>query len=1232
VKRDPLTSEFPDSFDSLLRAAADVSDVPLSAPLMLKPLCPGASLADGRFRICRLIGQGGMGAVYEVEDCDTRARVALKVLNRVEPRAIKRFKDEFRILADTLHPRLVRLRDLFMENGIWFFTMDLIQGSTLSAHLARVGPVGSAERECELRRLMSELVDGVAAIHATGHLHRDLKPANVLVAHDGRLVIVDFGLVGDLSSAHAGGGTLPVVGTASHMAPEQARGEPATAASDWYAVGTIAYEALTGQTPFEGDSSEVLLRKRRSEEIRLFSDEDRWPADLVALCRGLLAPDPAKRPDHTAILRLLGNGGASRPIAGAEPRFVGRLHELATLDRAFDRAHDGALAVCRVSGAPGIGKTALVREFLRRAASERSAVVLCGRCYEREATPFKLLDGLVDSLSESIARHVPAARTGLSPLGSLFPGLETAAPRASGRTMTDAEARSRAVHAFRTGLTTLASVGTVILHVDDVHWCDADGVGLLDEMLEAPAPPALVILTQRDEETSDPLRALWRAKFLLHALVVDVHVAALSSADVAALVQAIAGRDHSFDAGAIALESGGSPYFAAEMIRHALEQNTRAAPAGAAETPTLGRTILARCENLPSSARRVLDALSVCEGPLPLQLLEAAIGLDDVELCVAALRSASFVRTRRLRDTPSVEPYHDRVREVIQRALTDSERRALHRGFARAFEEVAPHAWESLLHHSEGAGDFAKATLYAIRSAERASQAQAFEQAANLYRRALRHDTWNPDQERELYERLADALALCGHNAAAAEAYDRAASGNASADRIRLRMLTATQLLCSGNVLLGLERFSESIGYLGVEIPEVSEQFSRIAANLQQALVEASALRYRDEASADPQHLLRVDACWWAVKGLNSVYDPAAQFLASVHLLEAVRAGEPMRIARGAYAVAIAAAAPQLEDLIPIVSALMQIGDASAARAPSANTRFWRDYSLAMQFHFAFDVHRAAAHIEAAFEHASSGGHGLETEMAMLSSVEVLTLHSLFQKPVELGRSEIWKRDALRRGDRNLAAFMRTLDSHWWLTDTPEIFRVDLLALLAELSTTTGDDNLLVLLIHAVLASVERYQGLASEAFARTAPVIERVRASRYWTIPKTRADFSVEYLASAIAYAEQSRQPLPSAAEAVLSEFPVQGSGTIDMFRAGMAHLAGNRAEAIRLLERAEAEPGILRARMVVASARLARGRLLGGAPGRALVREALETVRAFGSADPERLLQSWCPGFRNA
>ncbi len=1229
MKLNPLTTEQPDSFDALLRAAVDISDVPDSDPAEIRLLPEGATLGNGRFSILRLIGRGGMGAVYEADDKDLGTKVALKVLNRVEPQAILRFKDEFRILADTVHPHLVRLRDLFMDRGIWFFTMDLIEGATLSAHLAAVGPVGSAEREHEVLRLLPELVDGVAAIHATGHLHRDLKPANVLVTREGNAVIVDFGLIGMFSSPGGGDSPVRVIGTANYMAPEQARGEPATEASDWYAVGTIAYEALAGRMPIDGDSNQVLFRKRRADLPRLFTDGGSWPKKLVELCLKLLSPNPEDRLDYAGILRCLGIDRATSSVPETEPAFVGRAAELAVLDEALNRAEKGSLVVCRVSGSPGIGKTALVREFLERAARERNAVILSGRCYEREATPFKLLEGLVDSLFESIERRVPTARSALLPLASLFLGLAPAeGDRARVRSTQEPEIRARAVHAFREGLAALDALGPLILHVDDVHWSDLDGVGLLDEILEAPAPPALLILSQRDEPACDVLHALGRARFPTDAAMVDLELEGLSNADVATIVQAMAGPNHSLDAGAIALESGGSPYFTTEIVRHALEQKRAWPFVEPAPAATLGNTILSRSRSLPSAARKILEALSVCDGPISLPLLRAATGIDDVARAIAVLKSASFVRIHRLRHALSVEPYHDRVREEIDRGLSDVDRRSLHRGFALVLEAIAPHAWESMLLHFEGAGDFEQAAFWATRSAERAAQAQAFELAGDLYRRALHLRSWDAEDERRLYERLGDALSQCGQSTDAAEAYERAAAGALGADRVRLRLLAASLLLCSGDIASGLERLTESIGYVGVNIPEESELLGRSAACVHQALVETEGLVFRDEASIDPDQLLRIDACWWAAAGLNLIHHPAGAFLTSLHLLEAVRAGEPSRIVSGAYSQATFSSAPQWEAMVPIVGSLMRLGDEAEARAPSAILRFWREYSLAWQSHFAFDVERTAAYLEAATAHGGAIGDRAGMAASQLSQLEMFVLHARLEKPTAFARCALHKRDAQRRGDRLLAAWMRTLDSEWWMADAPEAFHADLSGLLAELSNVSGADPILIVSIESMLAWAERYLGRSDDALARMTRVVDHARGTAWWMIPRVRAHLCAEYVVSAIARSEATGAPLPGNAEALLAELPIQARGFADMLRAGVANLAGDRCEAIRLLERAQAEPGLDRPLHVELGARFARGRLLGGTAGGPLVREVLDRLRGIGCKKPERLIESLWPG----
>ena len=145
----------------------------------------------GRYTLLRQLGRGGMGVVHEAEG-PTGEHVALKTLRSLSPGGIARLKNEFRGVADLLHPNLVTLHELGHDamRDEWFVVMELVPGHDLGEHLRRVDSAG-------LRAALGQLVHGVHALHCTGRLHRDLKPSNVLVTPLGRVVVLDFGLVCD---------------------------------------------------------------------------------------------------------------------------------------------------------------------------------------------------------------------------------------------------------------------------------------------------------------------------------------------------------------------------------------------------------------------------------------------------------------------------------------------------------------------------------------------------------------------------------------------------------------------------------------------------------------------------------------------------------------------------------------------------------------------------------------------------------------------------------------------------------------------------------------------------------------------------------------------------------------------------------------------------------------------------------------------------------------------------
>src|SRR3989442_14376113 len=292
-----------------------------------------------------LLGTGSMGVVYRAYDKVLRQLVALKTLPRLDPEEVYWLKSEFRALADVRHTNLAELHELVVDETHCFFTMELVDGVDLLTFTGQLLGVartadGDPARWAALDDCVRQLVAGVRAIHDAGKLHRDIKPANILVTPERRVVLLDFGLTIPLRGGTGAGGDGGVAGTFAYMAPEQAWGRPLSPKADWYSVGVVLYEALTGELPFLEAAAD---RRLRDPRVRAPAVPERHGELVVAL----LDPDPARRPGADGILdRPAANPAAppaTSPPSGEE--FVGRLGELHPLHRTFERTEHGAVSV-----------------------------------------------------------------------------------------------------------------------------------------------------------------------------------------------------------------------------------------------------------------------------------------------------------------------------------------------------------------------------------------------------------------------------------------------------------------------------------------------------------------------------------------------------------------------------------------------------------------------------------------------------------------------------------------------------------------------------------------------------------------------------------------------------------------------------------------------------------------------------------------------------------------------
>jgi eukaryotic-like serine/threonine-protein kinase len=1229
----------------------------LTEPRALGAIAPGASLL-GRFEVGVRLGSGGMGVVYRAIDRQLGVPVAVKFLHHFGPRALYRLKREFQVMnVLPPHPNLITPSGLFCEHGVWFVSMELVHGEPF---LRYVRP----RRELDVLRLRSALAQlalGLSAIHRAGVVHRDLKPSNVLITEQGRLVILDFGLVADVELDPQADTNHGLSGTPRYMAPEQSRGELATAASDGYALGVMLYEALTGTPPFEGATLDPLLAKQAREPLSPARFAPGSPADLVELCLQLLSRDPARRPTAEHVIARLGAAGGPAPApAPVRTALIGRDDELALLCSALRRTDLGSPQLVLIEGESGIGKTTLVDAFveLRR----QGMVALTSRCHPRADVPYKACDGLIDALSRFLGRATSEdaqrwAPQDLDALTQMFPvlGRVTALQGAARRRSAPSDAqelRLRGAAALRELLGRIATEQPVLVFIDDLQWGDADSAPLLRELLRSPgAPPLLFIGAYRSEarDSSDFVRAIRgladEAGFELQKLALG----ALGEQDSRELALRLLGDnpDQALAAG-IARESSGLPLFVGELSAQARQGIL----GDGAQAGALAAAIVRRVATLPQPARTVLDLISVAHAPLPESvILEAAQLGADAPTAVRVLSAQALLR---MTSDGRLDAYHDRVRESVAAEIAPDRKRALHAALAAALEHSERGHADWLAAHALSAGLTELGLRALLEAAEDAMSKLAFDRAATRYRAAL--DLLDPADERrrELLVRIGDAHRLDGRGLAAGDAYAGAAELAQGLDRNDLLVRASEMYLCSAYVDRGIDVVLPVLSRMRLSLPRQRWRTQLLTAwEFLASRFWQRRFRARDEATVGRAELARIDACYTLAIGLLCMDDNTGRTV--LFLLRglnfAMRAGAELR---AAFVHCVVAASPRGVDSYERTSRpAFESHLALAKRAGNAELEAWVHTCAAMSGLYALRPVDAIARARLAQQVCEV--NGIFAGFTVVSAQSALRvglmlvgrLNELGQVAPEHLRSARARSDLFASTAARAYAALATVAA-----DQPE-------RALDELSETLGmwpksehwprwrersglwPNGTHALLIQSWALLYQRRGGAAHAALIshwRDLTMMMTIPCWRLvllWTRGAAALDMATTTAtaASMPARATARSEAVRDARWCLRRVLRIRNQPVVLPFaatlRAGLAALDGDLAGARAQL--AAAGDGFEAAGMELfaASARRRLGELTEGEAGVRLLRAADEHMRALGVAVPERWVAVYAPGF---
>jgi tetratricopeptide (TPR) repeat protein len=748
-------------------------------------------LLNDRYQLEETLGQGGAGVVYRAFDRAQQRPVAIKYLattNSGPDQGAVRMQREAALLSRLAHPNIVGFYGLDQAAGQPFLVLEYIAGCTLRDLLDEVeGALPLATAEHIIRAVLAAL----AAAHQANIIHRDLKPENIMLVGvnpdsalaaeimDPPVKVMDFGLAYLSDEVRITGENL-VAGTALYLAPEAAQGQVVDGRADLYAVGLILYELVAGRPPFSGHDPLAVI----SQHLHASPISPRWhnpalPPTLAQLTLKLLAKNPAERYQSAdEVLAALAQIDLSAPEAGppsrasllesmARSRLVGRQAEVAAIHQAIAGLANGSGRVIFIEGAPGIGKSRLVREGAAYARLQ-GLPVFTGHCFDADLPlpyqPFvEIIKAYVQSnLSPASTGHLPvrlaAELVKLAP--SLEPQLGLAPAEVEG---TPAEARLRLFEAV-TALLSNGS-GPVVLILESFHWASPPDIALLHHLAHGGGgpQPLLLLVTYRGEGHGSPNpRLLELIAHLSRAnLATPLHLAALAAEQVTAWLESLLEGEIAPEfSQAIFTTTEGNPFFIEEILKALVEEDrifrdpgrTRWEGTNLAqlEIPTSLQAVLARrFEQLNPAQRQILSLAGLLGRQFQLEtLLAVATDFSEVQVLAALEAAQAMQLVNRVPGDRAEEGYtfsHALLHQALCAGLSARQRARWHGQIGQALLRLnegqarPPVGPAQLAYHFSLAGGQAtqQAISYSLMAIEEALQVYASEVAVKHFQLIL---------------------------------------------------------------------------------------------------------------------------------------------------------------------------------------------------------------------------------------------------------------------------------------------------------------------------------------------------------------------------------------------------------------------------------------------------------------------------------------------------------------